>query len=215
MARAVEFLGRPASVRAARVFTGNVLADAGVEGSVIELAELLVSELAAYAAVHARGMVRLTVHADAHWVRIEVEDEGRGRPVLRPATRDQVDGTRFGDRGRSRDRLGNRTACNPQSCLVRDRSLAVSRRDDERHIPANHTAHEDRHEHDPPDHAVAGVAEGRAHRDAESYDARDQSDERANADSTMSSLRMALPEVRAESAHPTHRHRSDRCGLGR
>jgi anti-sigma regulatory factor (Ser/Thr protein kinase) len=92
MARAVEFLGKPASVRKARVFTGNVLVDARVEGSVIELAELLVSELVTNAAVHARGMVRLTVHADAHWVRIEVEDEGRGRPLLRPATQDDVDG---------------------------------------------------------------------------------------------------------------------------
>ena len=92
MARAVEFLGKPASVRKARVFTGSVLVDARVEGSVIELAELLVSELVTNAAVHARGMVRLTVHADAHWVRIEVEDQGRGRPVLRPATQDDVDG---------------------------------------------------------------------------------------------------------------------------
>ena len=91
MARAVEFLGTPASVRG-RVFTGNVLADDRVEGSVIELAELLVSELVTNAAVHAQGMVRLTVDADAHWVRIEVEDEGRGRPVQRPATQDDVDG---------------------------------------------------------------------------------------------------------------------------
>jgi anti-sigma regulatory factor (Ser/Thr protein kinase) len=85
-------LGTPASVRKARVFTGTVLADDRVEGSVIELAELLVSELVTNAPVHARGMVRLTVHADAHWVRIEMEDEGRGRPVRRPATQDHVDG---------------------------------------------------------------------------------------------------------------------------
>jgi anti-sigma regulatory factor (Ser/Thr protein kinase) len=92
MARAVEFLGKPASVRKARVFTGDVLADDRVEGSVIELAELLVSELVTNAAVHTRGMICVTVHADARWVRIEVEDEGRGRPVLRPATQNQVDG---------------------------------------------------------------------------------------------------------------------------
>jgi anti-sigma regulatory factor (Ser/Thr protein kinase) len=92
MARAVEFLGKPASVRKARVFTGDVLADDRVDGSVIEVAELLVSELVTNAAVHTRGMICLTVHADAHRVRIEVEDEGRGRPVQRPATQDQVDG---------------------------------------------------------------------------------------------------------------------------
>jgi anti-sigma regulatory factor (Ser/Thr protein kinase) len=92
MARAVELLGRPASVRKARVFTGEVLADDGVEASVIELAVLLVSELVTNAFVHARGVICLTVHTDAHWVRIEVEDQGGGRPVRRSATLDQVDG---------------------------------------------------------------------------------------------------------------------------
>ena len=92
MVRAVELLGKPASVRKARVFTGGSLADDGVEASVIELAELLVSELVTNAAVHARGTIGLTVHTDAHGVRIEVEDPDRGRPVLRPATGDHVDG---------------------------------------------------------------------------------------------------------------------------
>ena len=92
MVRAVELLGKPASVRKARVFTGGSLADDGVEASVIELAELLVSELVTNAAVHARGTIGLTVHTDARGVRIEVEDPDRGRPVLRPASGDQVDG---------------------------------------------------------------------------------------------------------------------------
>jgi len=92
MARAVELRGRPASVRKARVFTGDVLADDGVEASVIELAVLLVSELVTNAIVHARGTTCLTVHTDANWVRIEVEDQGRGRPVLRPPTDDQLEG---------------------------------------------------------------------------------------------------------------------------
>jgi anti-sigma regulatory factor (Ser/Thr protein kinase) len=92
MARAVELRGRPASVRKARVFTGDVLAGDAVEASVMELAVLLVSELVTNAIVHARGTICLTVHADAHWVRIEVEDQGRGRPVLRSATEDQLEG---------------------------------------------------------------------------------------------------------------------------
>lgn len=92
MARAVEFLGRPASVRKARVFTGDVLAHDGVEASVIEMAVLLVSELVTNAVVHAPGTICLTVHSDAHWVRIEVEDQGRDRPVLRPGTQDQLEG---------------------------------------------------------------------------------------------------------------------------
>lgn len=92
MARAVELVGRPASVREARVFTADVLVDGGVEASVIELAVLLVSELVTNAVVHARGPICLTVHTDAHWVRIEVEDPGRRPPVLRSATLDAVDG---------------------------------------------------------------------------------------------------------------------------
>jgi anti-sigma regulatory factor (Ser/Thr protein kinase) len=92
MARAVELRGRRASVRQARVFTGDVLADDGVEASVIELAVLLVSELVTNAVVHARATICLTVNTDANWVRVEVEDQGRGRPVLRPATQDQLEG---------------------------------------------------------------------------------------------------------------------------
>ena len=92
MARAVELMGRPASVRKARCFTADVLADDGVEASVIEVAVLLVSELVTNAVVHARGPICLTVHTDAHWVRIEVEDPGHRRPVLRAATLDAVDG---------------------------------------------------------------------------------------------------------------------------
>ena len=92
MARAVELLGRPASVREARVFTDAVLAADGVEASIIEVAVLLVSELVTNAVVHARGPICLTVHTDAHWVRIEVEDPGHRRPVLRAATLDAVDG---------------------------------------------------------------------------------------------------------------------------
>jgi anti-sigma regulatory factor (Ser/Thr protein kinase) len=92
MARAVELLGRPASVRAARVFTGDVLAQEGVEASAIELAVLLVSELVTNAVVHAPGGISLTVHTDAHWVRIEVEDQEPSHPIVRPATQDQLNG---------------------------------------------------------------------------------------------------------------------------
>ena len=55
MARAVELMGRPASVRKARGFTADVLADDGVEASVIEVAVLLVSELVTNAVVQPEG----------------------------------------------------------------------------------------------------------------------------------------------------------------
>jgi serine/threonine-protein kinase RsbW len=92
MASTVELAPKPASVRTARVFTADVLGDDGVEASVIELAVLLVSELVTNAAVHAGGCIRMTVHADSHWVRVEVEDAGTGEPVLRPSTPDELKG---------------------------------------------------------------------------------------------------------------------------
>jgi anti-sigma regulatory factor (Ser/Thr protein kinase) len=96
MAWVMDLVGRPASVRKARVFTGDALADGGVEASVIEVAVLLVSELVTNAVVHAGGTVWVTVHADAHWVRIDVEDQGRGRPELRPARQNQPGGRGVG-----------------------------------------------------------------------------------------------------------------------
>jgi anti-sigma regulatory factor (Ser/Thr protein kinase) len=96
MARTVELAGKPASARSARVFTAGVLGDRGVEGSVIELAVLLVSELVTNAAVHAGSGASVTVHVDAQWVRVEVDDKGPGRPLLRPFTRDQPKGRGLG-----------------------------------------------------------------------------------------------------------------------
>jgi anti-sigma regulatory factor (Ser/Thr protein kinase) len=92
MAETVELAPKPASVRSARVFTAGVLGDGGVEASVIELAVLLVSELVTNAAVHAGSTIRVTVHVDSHWVRVEVEDEGRGQPVLRRQARNELQG---------------------------------------------------------------------------------------------------------------------------
>lgn len=92
MTKTMELAPKAASVRTARLFTADVLGDDGVESSVIELAVLLVSELVTNAAVHARSGVRITVHVDAHWVRIEVEDEGPGEPVMGALTPNQLKG---------------------------------------------------------------------------------------------------------------------------
>lgn len=92
MTRTVELNPKPASVRMARVFTAGVLGDDGVEASVIELAVLLVSELVTNATVHAQSKVRVTVHVDSHWVRVEVDDEGTGEPQLGRSTPTQLKG---------------------------------------------------------------------------------------------------------------------------
>jgi anti-sigma regulatory factor (Ser/Thr protein kinase) len=92
MTRTVELAAKPASVRTARVFTAGVLGDDGVEGSVIELSILLVSELVTNAAAHARSSFHVTVHVDSRWVRVEVEDAGAGEPVLRPSIENELNG---------------------------------------------------------------------------------------------------------------------------
>jgi anti-sigma regulatory factor (Ser/Thr protein kinase) len=92
MSRTVDLAPKPASVRSARVFTADVLGEGGVESTVVELAVLLVSELVTNATVHARSKIRVTVHVDTHWVRIEVDDEGSGRPVLRSTSPTQIKG---------------------------------------------------------------------------------------------------------------------------
>jgi anti-sigma regulatory factor (Ser/Thr protein kinase) len=92
----LELAGRPGSVRRARAFAAGVLGGGGAESSVTELAVLLVSELVTNAALHARGDIGVTVHVDAHWVRVEVEDKGPGRPLLRPFTCDQLTGRGLG-----------------------------------------------------------------------------------------------------------------------
>jgi serine/threonine-protein kinase RsbW len=92
MARTVELTPKPASVRAARVFTADALGNDGVESSVIELAVLLVSELVTNATVHAESKVRVTVHVDSHWVRVEVDDEGPGAARRRRLTSNRLQG---------------------------------------------------------------------------------------------------------------------------
>jgi len=92
MARTVELNPKPASVRTARVFTAEALGEDGIEASVIELAVLLVSELVTNATVHAQSKIRVTVHVDTHWVRVEVEDEGPGEPRLRRPAPGQLSG---------------------------------------------------------------------------------------------------------------------------
>jgi len=126
MARAIELRGRPASVRQARVFTGDVLADDGVEASVIELAVLLVSELVTNAIVHARATICLTIHTDAHWGAHRGGRPGPRTPRAAPCDTGPTRGTRLAGGRQTRDRLGNRTARNPQGRLVRDRSLGRS-----------------------------------------------------------------------------------------
>lgn len=81
------------SVPLARAVVASALRDAGCH-HLVDTAELLVSELAGNAVVHAGGEMDVSVCTQRGRVRIEVSDDGPGRPVvLSPAT------DSFGGRG--------------------------------------------------------------------------------------------------------------------
>ena len=63
------FPASPESVRAARVFVTDVLADADVDA---DLVQLLTSELATNAVLHARSQFRVRVIGGARSVRVEI-----------------------------------------------------------------------------------------------------------------------------------------------
>jgi anti-sigma regulatory factor (Ser/Thr protein kinase) len=111
-----EFVGDPAEVGHARKQTRKALCDWGL-GNHADLAALLVSEIVTNAICHGEGAARIGVsHADGH-LRVEVHDDGAGRPVRRqPDTDDEsgrglalIDGLielQGGERGMAEDGRG-------------------------------------------------------------------------------------------------------------
>ena len=79
--RATKLPPDAASVPAARRFTTDAVIDLGAEEAAGE-AQLLVSELATNAVVHARSPIRLTVLRDGDCVRVEVRDDDPHLPTL-------------------------------------------------------------------------------------------------------------------------------------
>lgn len=71
----------PASVRAARRFVTEVLAD--LPPDCLERLELMVSELATNCVLHAGGDFVIMVHRDRRDVRVEVTDAGDGEVRVR------------------------------------------------------------------------------------------------------------------------------------
>ena len=72
--RATKLPPDPSSVPAARRFTTDAIIDLGAEESAGE-AQLLVSELATNAVIHARSPIRLTVLREGDCLRVEVRDD--------------------------------------------------------------------------------------------------------------------------------------------
>jgi len=72
-------------VRRAREATRKALFDWGL-GEYSDLSELIVSEFVTNALRHGEGPIRVRVSFDGTRLRIEVHDDGAGRPVRRPVT---------------------------------------------------------------------------------------------------------------------------------
>jgi anti-sigma regulatory factor (Ser/Thr protein kinase) len=73
---------RPDSVPATRAFLARLLDGWGVEGSVIDDASLLASELMTNAVRHGRGNVRLRVETEGGRLHVAVHDDRDKRPVV-------------------------------------------------------------------------------------------------------------------------------------
>jgi anti-sigma regulatory factor (Ser/Thr protein kinase) len=85
-------LGRdPAEVGRARRHARGTLRAWGLQGHA-ELAELVVSEVVTNALRHGAGPVDVCLSYGCGELRVEVHDDGAGRPVLRQATDEDEDG---------------------------------------------------------------------------------------------------------------------------
>ena len=75
----------PAEVRRAREETRKALFDWGL-GEYTEVAELIVSEYVTNALAPGEGPIKVRISCDSRHLRIEVHDDGSGRPVRRTVT---------------------------------------------------------------------------------------------------------------------------------
>jgi anti-sigma regulatory factor (Ser/Thr protein kinase) len=78
------------SVPQARRFVTRFLAESGVESQ--DLAEMMVSELATNCLLHTGSDFTVSLEQRGHRLRVEVSDQGEGRPVLRPTDPTSVSG---------------------------------------------------------------------------------------------------------------------------
>jgi len=84
------FPNDPAAVRAARKFAVHALS--GYSPDLLEIIELLVSELAGNAVRHTNSSFDVRIGADRRRIRISVSDRGSGSPVARKLDPDAVAG---------------------------------------------------------------------------------------------------------------------------
>ena len=85
-----RFPNDPNAVRAARTFAIHQLA--GYSPEVLEVVELLVSELAGNCVRHTDASFEVRVSGDPQRIRVAVSDKGRGRPVAQHVDADALAG---------------------------------------------------------------------------------------------------------------------------
>jgi anti-sigma regulatory factor (Ser/Thr protein kinase) len=85
-----RFPNDPAAVRAARKFVLTELA--GYAADLLEVTELLVSELAGNCVRHTKSSFEVHIEADVRRITVRVADRGSGRPVVRSLDPDAVAG---------------------------------------------------------------------------------------------------------------------------
>jgi anti-sigma regulatory factor (Ser/Thr protein kinase) len=88
------FQNAPGGVRDARAFVADALR--GADPSVLDMAVLMVSELATNAVVHTSSPFGIGIDQFDHEVRISVTDQGEGTPQLRHAASTDTDGRGLG-----------------------------------------------------------------------------------------------------------------------
>lgn len=82
---------KPTEVRRAREETRKALFGWGLS-EYTEVAELIVSEYVTNALAHGEGPIKVCISCDGEYLRLEVHDDGAGRPVRRQATATAVSG---------------------------------------------------------------------------------------------------------------------------
>lgn len=90
MTSSCTFPNEPQAVRAARRFAIHALS--GHAPELLEVAELLVSELAGNCVRHTDSSFEVTVSADRRRVRVAVSDRGPGEPVVQHVDANAVSG---------------------------------------------------------------------------------------------------------------------------
>ncbi len=88
----LDFESEPALVRVARTFVRRTLCEWELD-ALVDDAELVTSELASNAVLHARTEIHLTLRSDgAAWLRIEVEDDNSRMPTQLACPHDATSG---------------------------------------------------------------------------------------------------------------------------